>query len=555
VRQTTKWNGWGEKNSWYNLSRSPQFTSYLEQALGITKADAIAYIPIEKIHVPPSKCSQEIIHQFEAICGKDCVCIASIDRIYSSIGKSYLDILRSRLGHVPFVTDVVVFPKSHDELEKILACCYEKNITVIPFGGGTTVLGGIDPLSRKKNEMVATINLKYMDRVLDIDRSSNLARVEAGILGPKLEDELSEHQYTFGHFPQSFEFSTLGGWIATRSSGQFSSKYGSIHHRVHSIKLVTPVGVMETVDAPATATGPSLKDIMIGSEGILGVMSEAVIKIQKKPKQMVFKSFYIKNVEDAVLAVREIVQSGLKPLLLRLSDSSETALFLKKGLDSASSIDRLKSHLGKLYFSARGFDFKNGVLLFMAFADDTISERTEQKVVEKIVSDYPSQSLGSTPSEKWFNERFRLPYLRDELIDRGILVDTLETAATWKNLLPLYHHVTDALKQSIIAMKLKPIVFCHLSHTYEDGASLYFTFLTKINQNDFEHQWHTIKDDATSVIMSHGGTLSHHHGIGRDHLKWLPREIGKNGMDVINCIKKTMDPKGLMNPGKLIGGL
>jgi alkyldihydroxyacetonephosphate synthase len=450
----------------------------------------------------------------------------------------------ARKGGIDHVTDLVLWPKSSEEISQIMALAYEQGFAIIPRGGGTTVLGGVEPGETTS----ITLNMECMDRIMGIDSKSQTVRVQAGTLGPKLEYELNCDQFTLGHFPQSFEFSTVGGWIASRSAGQFSSFYGRIEDMVTSIKLVTPQGIIQTKQTPATGCGPSLKDLIVGSEGALGVISETTLRIQKLRGELEFYGVYFSTFEAGIRAAREIYHEGLNPLMLRLSDVKETEMFFKLGLVAHNTRDWLVKNIGKLYFKVKGWHEGEGALMIIGFVKDL----NFKKKCFEICGGHLGINLGQAIGKGWYRDRFKHPYLRDELITRRVFIETFETATRWENLDSLYRHVGDAIFQEFKAKGLTCVTMVHLSHVYTDGTSLYFTVMGPMLIDREIEQWVDLKKAVTNTVIKHGGTLSHHHGIGRAHMEWLEEEIGTLGKAILKSIKTELDPKGLLNPGVLV---
>jgi alkyldihydroxyacetonephosphate synthase len=388
-----------------------------------------------------------------------------------------------------------------------------------------------------------------MNRILSIDLISNTARVQAGIRGPDLEAQLNRRGFTLGHFPQSFEFSTLGGWIATRSAGQSSTKYGKIEQMVVSLRMVTPRGVVEPPAVPAEAAGPSLLHCLIGSEGIFGIITEAVIRLHPVPPHRAFASYLFPDFLSGVGAVRAMMQAGIRPAVVRLSDPEETAM---AAVLSRPRRAPFKDILGRWYVRWRGFDLDQGTLLILIFEGDKAEVAAARRQAHRLFRG--ALYLGTRPSRLWMRVRFLHPYLRDELMDRSVLVDTLETAATWERLPRLHSEVRHAIAKAIGRTAPGALVLTHLSHAYRDGASLYFIFMARQHRGHEGEQWQLIKDAATEAILEHGGALSHHHGIGRMHKVWVPRYLGPRSTMFLEGLKGQWDPQHIMNPGKLIDG-
>jgi alkyldihydroxyacetonephosphate synthase len=540
-----KWWGWGFEDRSYALPDPQSFWSFLENSLGpLQQAPKIN--ALGDITLPPSRLSSEDLAALKARVGDSGVTTEAAERVVHAFGKSYVDLWQIRQGQVQSAPDGVLFPVEEQQIEAVLELASERGWTLVPFGGGTSVVGGIEPLGQDRP--VLTLNLQLMDRVLEIDSISNTARVQGGIRGPDLEAQLNAGGFTLGHFPQSFEFSTLGGWIATRSAGQNSTKYGKIEHMVVSLRLVTPTGALHSPVVPADAVGPSLLQCLIGSEGILGVITEAVLRLHPIPQHRAFLSYLFPDFATGVATVRNILQSDIRPAVLRLSDPDETAMAV---LLSKSPLPSLKERLGNWYIRTRGFNLEQSALLILIF-EGTRNHVTAASRQARSLS-RSGLYLGGGPARLWLKSRFHHPYLRDDLLNRSVMVDTLETAAPWKKVLSLYAAVRKALSESIQNTAPGSLIFTHLSHAYSDGASLYFTFMARQQKGRELEQWQKVKQAATEAILDNGGALSHHHGIGSMHKPWLRSYLSPEGLALLEYMKKQVDPDDIMNPGKLLG--
>ncbi len=529
----------------YDLPALHPFWSYLENKLGpFTLSSRIT--SLNDIKPAPGLLLPEDLSDIEQIFGKDGVSIDPIKRLMHAMGKSYVDLLRIRQGWVDRTPDAVVFPVKESQIQALMAMAANRGWSLVPFGGGTSVVGGIEPLS--KNDPVLTLDLVRMNRILHIDRTSHMARVQCGIRGPQLEAQLNAAGFTLGHFPQSFEFSTLGGWIATRSAGQNSTKYGKIEQMVVSIRIVTPDGILNLPEVPADAAGPSLLHCFIGSEGTLGVMTQATVRLHPLPRYRVFSSYLFSDFMAGIKAVRDLLQNTIRPAVIRLSDPYETAMayWLNKSMQPS-----IKDRLAKLYLKIRALDLQRSSILILIFEESRRKMPLSRLPIRSILKS--SAYLGSQPARSWAQNRFRHPYLRDDLIDRGIMVDSLETAAPWHKLPALYAGVRKTLLEVMGTTATSPLVLTHLSHAYLDGASLYFTFLARQQQGKELQQWERVKAAATETVIDLGGALSHHHGIGHVHRPWMRRYLTPEGMTLLSHLKDKLDPRNIMNPGKLFG--
>ena len=544
-----RWWGWGMLDQTYDLSERPGFWPFLNEELGLTGEERGPQAVLERIILPAPRLSADDLRALAAIVGQEHLSAEHKARVMHAVGKSYPDLMRLRLGELERAPDVVVWPGTEEEVAALLALAVRRNWAIVPFGGGTSVTGGLEA-SRERPTI--TLDLARLNQVLAVDPISYTATAQAGITGPALEEALNVEGFTLGHFPQSFEFSTLGGWIATRAAGQLSQRYGKIEEMVEWLRVVTPQGVIETRHVPASAAGPSIKEMLIGSEGAFGVITQATVRLRPLPAVRDYRGLLFRSFADGVAALRAMMQSEHPPAMARLSDEAETRAYLALSPPSRSRAARLKQAVGKRLMARRGIELRGACLMILGCEGDEDNVPVDLDAALTICAAHGAFHLGRSPGRAWYAERFALPYLRDILLDHGLLVDTLETATTWDNLLPLYEAVGEAIAGAIDAEGVKPLVMCHVSHAYTDGASLYFTFLARQVEGREIAQWELIKRRATETIMQHGGTLSHHHGVGSDHRPWLEREHGSLGLAALRALKRTFDPYGVMNPGKLL---
>jgi alkyldihydroxyacetonephosphate synthase len=445
-------------------------------------------------------------------------------------GKSTPDLLRRRLDDPQAAPDAVVSAADHDEVSAVLSLCDERGIAVVPFGGGTSVVGGVDP-ERGGHRAVIALDLSRTAALLALDDVSLLATFGAGTTGPQAEELLGARGFTLGHFPQSFEYASLGGYAATRSSGQASRGYGRFDDLVHALRIATPRGDLDLGVAPASAAGPDLRELFLGSEGAFGVLTEITVRIRPVPAATAYAAWTFPDFAAGAAAFREATQRGLRPTVLRLSDETETRVNATMG-----------GHLTRL----------RGCLAVATFEGATPGEADAARdALGAVFTAHGAKSRGEDPARSWERGRFASPALRDTLMDVGVLAETLETATTWANLPALKRAVTEALTVSLAAAGTKPIVLCHISHVYPAGASLYFTVVAALT-DDPQTQWSRAKDAASRAIGDAHGTITHHHAVGRDHRPYLATEIGPLGVAVLQAVKATLDPNGIMNPGALV---
>lgn len=518
----------------------------LRRELGDAAADATPRPPValEDVRLPAATLTDQARAALVAAVGEAHVRDDHATRVLHAAGKSYPDLVRLRAGTVPSAPDAVVYPADHDEVAAVLAACAEHGVAAVPFGGGTSVVGGVEALRGPDHAAVVTVDLARLSFVREVDARSQLATVGAGTTGPEVERLLAEHGLTLGHYPQSFEFSTLGGWVATRSAGQASTGYGRIDDLVAGLRVATPSGTIATSAVPGTAAGPDLRELLVGSEGTLGVITEVTVRVRPRPTTARYEVWALPDLAAGIETLRELRQAGIAPAVSRLSDEEETRLQLAMAGDSSTA------KIGRAYLAARGR--AHGCTLTLGFEGGADGVADQRARVHPVVRHHGGVALGSRAGEKWRDGRFHGPYLRDELLTRRVLVDTLETATTWGDLLDLYRAVGAAIRRALRDRGTPPLVMCHVSHVYATGASLYFTFVAAQEDGAELEQWHAVKAAAGDAIAAAGGTITHHHAIGRDHAPWLGAEVGPLGLDLLRAAKARLDPTGVLNPGKLV---
>jgi len=481
----------------------------------------------------------------EALCavvGERQVWTGRDDRLGRSGGLSYVDLLRHRgIGELP-VPDAVVTPANPAEVQRVVEVCATHGVGVVPFGGGTSVVGGVAAL-RGDKAAVVVLDLMRLDELVSVDPVSRLAVFQAGVVAPEAERLLAVHGLTLGHVPQSFERATIGGFAATRSSGQASSGYGRFEDMVEGVRIATPKGEWRLGVAPASAAGPDLRQLVVGSEGAFGVITEVTVRVRELPTVRRYEGFVLDGWEAGAAAVRELAQRRVLADVTRLSDPHETDVaFAMSG--------GWKTALVRKYLRLRGV-LEPCLLILGWEATSTEELAHRRRATLRALRSARPVSLGTAAGESWRHGRFAGPRQRDALLDKGVCVETLETAAYWSSLSALRTAVRGALIQSLSAPGRSPIVACHVSHAYETGASLYFTVLVPRDEDDPEGQWTRAKAAACEAIGPHG-TITHHHAVGVDHAPYLPREIGSLGVDVLAAVKHMLDPDGVLNPGKLL---
>ncbi|MCG6188084.1 FAD-binding oxidoreductase [Maribellus maritimus] len=491
----------------------------------------------------PLQLSAEQVGIFQNISGKANVSADEYERLKYSTGQTLVEHMKLRRKIVEKICDLVVHPRDKSEVEKIIKYCNNEKIPIIVYGGGSSVNFGLYPAIGGVTLVLST----HMNKIIELNETNQTVRVEAGILGPQLENALNnskekfqtKNNFTCGHFPQSFEYSSVGGWIVTLGSGQQSSYYGDAADLVLAIEMVTPAGTIKTLDFPATATGPKILDLIKGSEGIFGVVVEVTWKILRyMPENRKYFGFIFKNWKSAVEASREISQGEFgMPAVFRISDAEETHHGLKLYGIEGTVFDKLMSF--------RGFKAKERCL-FIATSDGSRSfTKNVKRQVKKIARKSGGMYLTSFPAKKWEPGRYKDPYLKEDLMDYGILIDTLETSVKWDNLFDVHQKVRQFIKA-----RPKTICLSHASHFYPQGTNLYFIFILK--ENDLK-AYNDFQKGIIKTIVKSGGTLSHHHGVGKMTGFLMEKHLGKNQMNVLRALKKHFDPNNIMNPGGQLG--
>jgi alkyldihydroxyacetonephosphate synthase len=524
-----KWNAWGDPAAAKPLSDG--IRALLKQALGVDGTTA-PELAAEDVTLRPSALADADRDGLTAIVGADFCRVDNQGRLLRAGGKSTLDLLRRKDSGVQDAPDAVLLPRSDDEITAILQYCSEHGIAIVPFGGGTSVVGGLDPI-RGDFTAVVSLDLRRLTELHSLDEVSGEAELGAGLTGPEAERLLAERGYSLGHFPQSFQYATIGGFAATRSSGQDSAGYGRFNDMVRGLRTVTPAGVLDLGRAPESAAGPDLRQLMIGSEGVFGIITRVRVKVHPVPAATRYEAWSFPDFATGADALRAVVQTGTGPTVVRLSDEAET------GVNLATT-----ENIGEDQITG-------GCLAITAFEGSEAHVESRHAETRAVLQAAGGTSLGEAPARAWEHGRFNAPYLRDSLLAAGALCETLETATNWSNVPALKVAVTEALTKSLGESGTPALVLCHISHVYPTGASLYFTVVAGQRGNPIE-QWRKAKAAASEAMMRTGATITHHHAVGADHRPWMRDEIGDLGVAVLRAVKTTLDPAGILNPGKLI---
>jgi alkyldihydroxyacetonephosphate synthase len=533
-RAEMSWRGWGDPAE--AIALPEPLHQLLRDVLGVTDGHP-APESIREVALASSRLDPRTALELAGIVGADGVHGDHESRLRHALGRSTPDLLMLRAGAPIPAPDLVLAPDSHDQVMAVLEHCSARRVAVVPFGGGTSVVGGDEPDARAYSGLVA-LDLGRLDALQHLDEESRLATLGPGLRGPEAEGLLGQRGYTLGHFPQSFQYATLGGFAATRSSGQASAGYGRFDEQVMAMRVATPSGTLELGRAPRSAAGPDLRQLILGSEGAFGVITSLTMAIRPAPAARVYEGWRFATFTDGVDALRGLAQDGPRPTVLRLSDEAETAVNLARPGEIGAGPESGAASPGCI--AIVGFEGREEVV-----------QRRRAEVREALVGGGAERVPGA--GDSWSEGRYQAPYLRDALLDAGALVETLETACFWSSLHELHAAVSTAVRDALTNQSppTPPLILCHVSHVYPAGASLYFT-VAAAQLPDPIAQWRRAKTAAGDAIAALGATITHHHGVGTDHVPWFEREIGALGVATLRSVKRTLDPAGILNPGVLL---
>jgi alkyldihydroxyacetonephosphate synthase len=537
-RRDSKWWGWGDPMVSPELDGPALAT--LRERIGELAPAPSAVEAMDRFELPPAAALPSAL--VEAV-GAENVFSGVEDRVRHATGCGYVDLARLRSGRLEAAPDAVLLPADSAAVRRIIDVCAAEGVAVVPFGGGTSVVGGIEPL-RGEHERLVSLDLARLRRA-EVDARSLTARLGAGLRGPEAEAALAPHGVVLGHYPQSFEYATIGGFAATRSAGQASSGYGRFDALVNAVRLIAPAGDLSTLETPHTAAGPSLRELAIGSEGVFGVIPEVTVRVRPAPRQRRYEAWIAESFEAGAEIVRVLAQGPGLPDVIRVSDEEETEVSL--------ALSGPRGLAGSLFGGYLGLRRRRGgslVVVGIEGEEESVARRRALSVRE--LRRGGAVYIGQAAGRSWEHGRYQGPYLRDTLMEMGAMVETLETSHTWSRLGELHAAVGGAIRDSLAAQGTPGLVFCHLSHAYADGASLYFTFIARARRGAEVEQWREAKRAASEAIVASGGTITHHHAVGRDHAPYMEAEVGRLGLDVLRAAKEQFDPAGVMNPGKLL---
>jgi alkyldihydroxyacetonephosphate synthase len=531
---TTAWTAWGPTQP--ELSRRTR--SLLRDHLGPLTPSAPA--PIREARLAPSTLPPSVRDRLVSALAADAVRTDDESRARHAGGQSYEEIVRRRQGDAAAAPDAVVLPRDAAQVAAALRICSEERVAVVPWGGGTSVVGGL-AADRGPHRSLVALDLSRMAALLSVDEVSLTATFQPGITTPAAEAALATYGLTLGHVPQSFERASLGGYVVTRSAGQASTGYGRIDDLVVGLRMATPVGEMTLPAVPGSAAGPDLRRLVLGSEGTLGVVTEVTLRVHRSPEVRRYEGWMVRDWDAGREIMRRIAQDGPRPDIARLSDEDETRISM-----ALSGTGRLTRRAMSTYLRARRAS--DGCLMIVGFEGARHDVRHRHRAVRALLRSGGAVPLGSKAGQAWEHGRFSGPYLRDSLLDAGVLAETLETAAEWSGLRELYDGVRTALHTSLG----RALVGCHVSHLYPTGASLYFTVLAAADSGHEVEQWSAAKRAANDAIVAAGGTITHHHAVGTAHRDHVITDLSEVGVAALRAVKERLDPEGILNPGKLL---
>jgi len=512
-------------------------------------------VELDDFDLPPAEPLPQAL--IDAV-GEESIFAGAEDRIRHATGCGYRDLALLRSGRLEQAPDAVLLPADAEAVKRVLEVCATEGIAVVPFGGGTSVVGGVEPLRGDHGRLIS-LDLARLQGV-EVDARSLTARLGAGLRGPEAEAELAKHGLVLGHYPQSFEYATIGGFAATRSAGQASSGYGRFDSLVSSVRLIAPAGDLSTLETPHTAAGPALREVVVGSEGTFGVIPDVTVRVRPAPRQRRYEAWIAESFEagaeivanlpglSAVVTIHHLgcgTPSGI-PFDDLAVHGAETEVSLALSGPRGIAASLFGGYLG---LRRRG----KGCLVIIGFEGEEESVSRRRALCVRALHKGGAVYLGQSAGRSWEHGRYQGPYLRDTLMEMGAMVETLETSQTWSRLGGLHAAVAGAIRDSLAGQGTPGLAFCHLSHAYADGASLYFTFIARARHGEEIEQWRQVKRAASEAIVASGGTISHHHAVGRDHAPYMEAEVGKTGLEVLRAVKDQLDPTGIMNPGKLLG--
>ncbi|GAM28984.1 hypothetical protein SAMD00019534_121600 [Acytostelium subglobosum LB1] len=569
--QQIKWNGWGDTRKFIHTVKPsgqvaittptqsavplPSLLGYIQKELMLngkaTQLNHTPAMPLDDIKIadprPINPAFSRELNSFLTVSQIKQDKFARITHVY---GKSIRDLVRLRIGQINNAPDMIILPQSHDEVEKLMQAAQKYNVIVIPYGGGSNIVGACEPVCTDR--YTVSVDMRRMNKVLWVDRREMTACIQVGIMGPDLERELRKSGVSLGHDPDSFEFSTLGGWLATCSSGHQSDKYGDIEDMAVSFKTVTPTGTLELRNGARAGAGINYKHIILGSEGTLGIITEAVMRVHPIPPAEEYYGFLFPSFTHAINALEQIRRSDVLPTMIRIYDPDETRLSFAAKPSKGALAEFISSTIKQYLHYVRSYDFNQVCLSIIGFEGSKKQVDFARKNVFDILHKNGAFGLGQSPGKSWAEKRYDLPYIRDFLLDNNMWVDVAETTVSWSSLLPLWKEAKKAFNDHFHSKGIPSWICAHISHTYSNGVCLYFIFASEHNAQREMTPYTEGKRLMTDIVLKHGGAISHHHGVGYEHVPWMTRYASNGWVHIYRKLKEIIDPKNICNPRKLI---
>ncbi|EAN94772.1 putative alkyl-dihydroxyacetone phosphate synthase [Trypanosoma cruzi] len=569
VYERIKWDGWGlrdvalwydeEKNLVFHLNGKPMkgLLPFIQEKvvhgtgeMRLVKSPGISVEEAVKRLQQPF-INQTFLEELRQALQKDQIRLDGQSRLTHMVGKNYRDLWRARNGLFDRAPDAICLPNRHEDCAKIMELAHKHNVVLIPFGGGTSVTGGVEPTPFETKRMIVSVDMRRMGRMLSIDKESGLAVFEAGVLGPDMDEQLRPHGFMFGHDPDSYTHSTLGGWIGARGSGAMSNKYGDIENMLLAMKVATPIGVVET---PVTSRpcGVDLNAMFTGSEGAFGIITEATVKIERIPEVRHFEGWMFPSFEVAFSAFHTCTRKGVHPCTMRLYDEEETRFSFAASTDDSLIGSLISKGLKKYLEKIKQWDLRKLSLVIVGFEGTKAQTRCQRSELSVIFKEFGAVCLGSKPGVSWMEKKYDLPYLRDLALSHSLWADVFETSVLYCDAIRCWRAVKESFANVMKENGRTGWIGCHSAHQYRFGCCLYFTFIgAQHDENDMK-LFLQIKQRAMEAMLSHTGNLTHHHGIGYEHVPWMQRYNGKIGFEAIMRFKNALDPRNICNPGKLL---
>ena len=546
-----KWWGWGEEGKAYRYEDKPKFAPFVMKMVGVDITAPVEPIPpFSSLEVPASRLSDTLRAELAGIIGEGFVQTDDETRVVHAFGKGVRDLLRVRSGLLGRIPDAVLYPGTQREVELLVDAAVAADAVLIPFGGGSNIVAALEAQPGETRQ-VLSVNLGRMSRVLEIDEVSGLAHIEAGVFGPDMEDQLKARGWTMGHHPDSFVWSTLGGWIATRSSGMQSDKYGDIADICRGLTMVMPGQVLTLRPLPSSSSGPSVREMVLGSEGRLGIITSAWVNVHRIPEVRELQAYFFATYEDGLRACQEIVESDASVMMARVSDAVETQYIMANGKKS-SRLGSLSSKAIQRIMLQKGWDLEKIAMSFVGYEGSPTHVRYEKGLVAKIVRNHGGIGVGKGPGSLYDQKKYDTPYIRDFMLDRGLVADVSETTTPWAYVEQIHTNTVAAFHKAMAEIGVRGVVFCHLSHSYHSGACQYFTFAINDPSDDNMQTYDRVKQAIQGTFVTNGGGVSHHHGVGEEHSPWMDQDISPAGVSIQRALFDGVDPGHNLNPGKII---